>query len=78
MGRFDLRQKKVIDVKPAEVVGYIKDMELDFEPGRIKSVTIPAKGVFGLFSAKRNIKVPWERVVAMGSEFVIVKINSEM
>ena len=78
MGRFDLRQKRVIDIKTAEVVGYIRDMEIDFETGRIKSVTIPAKGIFGMFSAKRNTRVPWERVVAMGSEFVIVKIGSEM
>lgn len=78
MGRFDLRQKKVIDVKTAEVVGYIRDMEIDFETGKIKSVTIPGRGPFGMFSLGKNTKVPWDSVVAIGREFVIVKMTDEL
>ena len=78
MGKFDLRQKKVIDVKTAEVVGYIRDMEIDLETGRIKSVTIPGKGLFGILLPGKNTTVSWDSVVAIGSEFVIVKMSNEM
>ena len=70
---FDLRQKRVIDVDTAEVVGYIRDMDVDFESGRINSVTIPNKGIGGLFSKSRSVTIPWDSVLAIGSEFVIIK-----
>lgn len=74
---FDLKQKRVIDVDTAEAVGFIRDMDIDFETGKIRSVTIPQKGILGLFSGGKNVTVPWERVVAIGSEFVIIKKNEE-
>jgi len=70
---FDLRQKKVIDVDTAERIGYIRDIDIDFETGRINSVTIPRASVLGLFSKSKNQIVPWDKVVAIGSEYVIVK-----
>lgn len=78
MGRFDLRQKKVIDVKTAEQIGFIRDMDIDFATGKIKSVTIPKKGFLGIFSIGKMTTVPWDSVVAIGSEYVIVKISDEL
>ena len=73
MRSFDLRQKKVIDADTAEKIGYIRDMDIDFENGRINSVTIPRGGIFGFFGEKRNIKIPWKNVLAIGREYVIVR-----
>ncbi len=75
---FDLKQKRVIDVDTAEVVGFIRDMDIDFETGRIRSVTIPQKSILSLFSGGKNVTVPWERVVAIGNEFVIVKKQEKL
>lgn len=71
----DLRQKTVIDVTTAEKIGYIRDMDIDFDSGVIKSVTIPRGRFFGLFGERKNITVPWDNVTAIGSEFVLVKIS---
>ena len=70
---FDLRQKKVIDVDTAEKIGYIRDMDVDFESGKINSVTIPREGIRGFFGSGTKVTVPWENVLAIGSEYVIVK-----
>ena len=70
---FDLRRKKVIDLDTAELMGYIRDMDIDFASGKINSVTIPGKGIFGFLKKQRKITVPWDCVLAMGSEFVIIK-----
>lgn len=74
---FDLRQKKVIDIDTAEKIGYIKDMDIDFENGRINSVSIPRNGFFRFFGEKKNITVPWGNVVAIGSEFVLVRKDGQ-
>ena len=73
---FDLRQKKVIAVDTAEVIGYIRDMDIDFDTGRINSVTVPRSGFAGIIGNGRSITVPWESVVAIGSEYVIVKTGN--
>jgi len=75
---FDLRQKRVIDVDTAEEVGYIRDMDIDFDTGKIRSVTIPKRGILGAFIKENDITVPWERVVAIGSEFVIIKQQEDI
>ena len=73
MRSFDLRQKKVIDADTAEKIGYIRDMDIDFENGRINSVTIPKGGILGMLGDKGSITVPWENVQAIGREYVIIK-----
>ncbi len=77
MRRFDLRQKKVIDVDTAEVIGYIRDMDIDFETGKIKSLTIPKAVRRGFCVKRRSISVSWKSVIAIGSEFVTVKTERE-
>ena len=75
---FDLRQKRVIDMDTAEVIGFIRDMDIDFDTGKIRSVTIPKYGVFGAFPKGKNVTVPWEKVVSIGSEFVIIKQSEDV
>ncbi len=70
---FDLRQKKVIDVDTAEMVGYIKDVDIDFESGKINAITIPERGFLGIIFAKKTYTVPWESIIAIGNEYIIVK-----
>ena len=70
---FNLRQKKVIDIKTAECIGHIRDMDIDFETGKINSVTVPQNGIFGIFKRGRRLVVPWENLEAIGSEYVIVR-----
>lgn len=78
MKNFDLRQKKVIDADTAEVIGYIRNMDIDFESGTIRSVTVPQKCFLGIFGLGKKVTVPWERVLAMGSEYVLVKTRTEI
>ena len=75
---FDLRQKKVIDAETAEVIGYIRDMDIDFETGKINSVTVPAKGIASLIKPGKTVTVPWDRVMAIGSEYIIVKTSGDI
>ena len=75
---FDLKQKKVIDIDTAELVGYIRDMDIDVETGRINSVTVPSGGVLKAFGIGRSITVPWDSVMAVGKEYILVKSSQEI
>lgn len=71
----DLRQKKVIDVDTAEQIGYIRDMEIDVNSGKILSVTIPKNSFSWIFHDFKGITVSWDEVLAIGSEYVLVKFK---
>lgn len=71
----DLRQKKVIDADTAEQIGYIRDMDIDFSSGKILSVTIPKNSFAGIFHDFKGVTVSWDEVLAIGSEYVLVKFK---
>ena len=72
----DLKQREVINVINAERLGYVYDVDIEFETGRIRSLIIPKRqGIFGIFSKKNDYVIPWERIVAVGKDIVLVKID---
>ncbi|HIU49205.1 MAG TPA: YlmC/YmxH family sporulation protein [Candidatus Avimonoglobus intestinipullorum] len=72
----DLKQREVINVANAERLGYIYDVDVDFETGKINSIIIPNKsGMLGMFGKKNDYVVPWDRIVAIGPEIVLVRLD---
>lgn len=73
---YDLKQREVINVVNAERLGYIYDVDIDFETGRIISVIIPGKkSFFNFFSKKNDYVIPWEKIITVGRELVLVKLD---
>ena len=69
-----LRRRTVIDINTAECMGYVSDIEIDEENGRITAVIICKHS--GIFSALFHIgetSVPWRAITAMSDDFVLVK-----
>ena len=72
----DLKQREVINITNAERLGFINDVDIDFETGKIRSVIIPNRRNFPFIFSKRNdYIIPWEKIVAVGREIVLVKIE---
>lgn len=69
-----LKQRVVIDISTAERIGYVTDVEINEVSGRIESVIINRHtGVLSYILGWREQTVPWESIVVMGREFVLVK-----
>lgn len=72
----DLRQKEVVNIYTAERLGYITDVEIDFETGSVRSVVVPKKRTpRDIFSKRRQYIIAWENIVCVGSEIVLVKLE---
>lgn len=72
----DLKQREVINIVDAERLGYIYDVDIDFETGKIRSIIIPGRrGFLGFFSKKNDYVIPWEKIVTVGRELVLVKMD---
>lgn len=69
----DLRQKEVINVCGAQRLGYVYDVDIDFESGNIKSIIIPAKNkLMRAFSKNKDYVIPWDKIICVGDDIVLV------
>ncbi|MGE5371802.1 MAG: YlmC/YmxH family sporulation protein [Solirubrobacterales bacterium] len=72
----ELRSREVINVLDGKRLGLIKDIDLNVEEGRITSIILPGPTrLLNLFSRRDNIEIPWERIVRIGRDVILVENN---
>lgn len=70
---YDLRRKEVININTAEKLGFIRDVEINFETGTIDAVLIPKKfNLLNVFGDTRDYVISWSDIVKVGSEVILV------
>ncbi len=67
---YELRQKEVINIKTASRLGYVDDVDIDFDSGKICGIVVP-KHRFFLFH-REDYVIPWENIVQVGDELILV------
>ena len=73
-----MRTKEVISVLDGKRLGLIGDLEIDLVAGRVKGIVIPGGGkILGLFGRDNDIYVPWEKIVKIGVDVILVDLPVE-
>jgi len=73
----ELRMREVINVLDGKKLGNIIDIELDMEKGKIIAFMLPGQvRGWGIFSRKEEIVVPWEKIVRIGRDVILVEVPS--
>ncbi|WP_026570441.1 MULTISPECIES: YlmC/YmxH family sporulation protein [Sediminibacillus] len=74
----ELQIKDVIVVDDGKRLGNITDLEIDVDRGRITFLVIGLKGkMMGLFGREEEVVIPWESIVTIGSDVILVKKQKE-
>lgn len=69
----DLRRKDVINESDGKKLGFIYDIEIDIDTGRIEKIIIPGESRFlGLFIRSEDIAMPWDRIRKIGIDVIII------
>lgn len=72
----ELKNKQVVCVKDGFVLGFVSDIELDTSNGNLTSIVIFGKSKFlGLFGRDDDITIPWDEIVVIGPETVLVSTD---
>lgn len=66
-----LRNMEIIDMKDGVKLGFVKDIVIDIDESKIKSIIIPFVGK-GWFGKEEVIEIPWENVKKVGADVIIV------
>lgn len=71
----DFKQKEVINVKDGKSLGFVVDVNANFQNGEIQSIIVAKPNrLLPNVSSKNNITIPWEDIVKIGEDVILVDI----
>ena len=69
----ELRCKEVIDVASGSRYGYVGDVEVDLNTGRVRALVVPGRlRLFGLLGREEERIFPWAQVRRFGEDIILV------
>lgn len=72
---YNLRQKEVVNIKTAERLGYIRDVEISEATGNIEAIIVPRKGcMLKRFFGGGELIIPWSAIEVVGEDLVLVRL----
>ncbi len=70
----DIKSKEVIHILNGDRVGFISDFEIDFETGKVISITIPGSyKALGLLGKEDDKIISWESIKKIGDDLIIIE-----
>lgn len=69
----ELRAKEIINVHDGSRYGYMGDLEIDLETGRVSALVVPGRlRLFGLLGREADQVFPWASVRRFGEDIILV------
>lgn len=70
----ELRQKQVINITDGKRLGYVYDVEMDLNDGRVDALVLPGEGkLLGIFGKNSDYIIPWENIKKIGKDTILVE-----
>lgn len=66
-----VRSMEVVDISTGSKLGYVKDFKVDVNEQKVVALTLPAP-MKSWFAKEIDIEVPWEKVVKLGIDVVLI------
>lgn len=75
MGRaLTFKQKEVINLLDGRRLGYVQDVEANFDTGEITAIVVPGTSKMFSFGNKNDIIIPWKQIKRIGDDIILVEI----
>lgn len=73
MGRaLTFKQKEVINIRDGRRMGFVQDVEADFENGAITAIIVQGNSKLFSVGNKNDVIIPWERIKRIGEDTILV------
>jgi YlmC/YmxH family sporulation protein len=75
----DLGGKEIIGLDNGERIGVVGDADLEINPatGEITSIILPGGNLFRFGKRREEIVIPWDAIVKVGPDMMIIQMNKE-
>lgn len=71
---YKLRQKEVINIRTAERIGFVRDVEINESSGSVDAIIVPRRGCFVKRIFGGEMIIPWSAVEVVGDEVILVNL----
>lgn len=72
----DFKQKEVINISDGRRLGFVDDVEIDVDTGKIDAIILPGAGrLFGLLGKENEFIIPWDKIVKIGEDIILVDLD---
>lgn len=72
----EFQVKDVVNVSDGKRLGNIGDIDIDLNTGKIKAVIISKQSrMLGLFGKEEEFVIPWQQIVKIGEDVILVKAD---
>lgn len=71
----DLRLKEVINIKDGARLGFVSDIEIDIECGKVLALVVPGMCTFWFFSRDPDYVIPWNSIEKIGEDIILVNYS---
>ena len=71
----ELRDKEVINVCDGKRMGYVCDLQLDSECGRICALILPARSLLSSFKKNSCVHIPFGCIRQIGKDLILVDMG---
>ena len=72
------RHKEVIDISTGNRLGFMADIDVDLEQGRVNAIIIPGKRrFFGFLPPEDDIVISWNSIKKIGDDIILVETNNK-
>ena len=69
-----LRYKEVISIADGSRYGYVGDLEIDLDSGRVQNLVVPGRRrLFGLLGREADRYISWSSVRRFGEDIILVE-----
>ena len=70
----DFRNKEVISLADGKRLGFVSDVDINFENGTIDAIIVPGpSGLLNFFSGGMNdYVIPWNQIKTVGKDIILV------
>lgn len=73
----DLWVLDVINTVDGKRLGTITDLDIDLSTGKVNALILsPPGGLLGLFARSSDIAIPWDKIILIGVDVILVEMNS--
>ena len=70
-----LRQREVINIRTAERIGVVSDVEINESTGNIEALIVSRYGsIFAHIIGNSELVIPWSSIEAVGKDIILVRL----
>ena len=65
----------MINLADGRRLGYVQDVEANFETGEITAIIVPGTTKMFSFGQKTDIVIPWQNIRRIGDDIILVDLS---